>query len=110
MTFTVVTFVVDWALDVKDESFNDDEAQRFRIMCVQFTRYGTNAGTKVRLKLSSMAFSVKSTTSGGSPDRMSHSTRVVPERRVLPAYPPSQPIGAMLNSTSSPRKPFSTVG
>ena len=61
------TFVVDWALDVKDESFNNGETQRFRIMWVQFTRNGTNTGTKVRLKFSSsMAFSVKSTTSGGS--------------------------------------------
>ena len=37
VTFMAVTFVVDWALDVKDESFNNGEAQRFRIMCVQFT-------------------------------------------------------------------------
>ena len=105
-----MTFVVDGALDVKDESFNNGETQRFRIMCVQFTRHGTNDGTKVRLTFSSsMAFSEKSTTSGGRPDRVSHSTRVVPERRVLPAYPPSQPSGAMLNSTSSSCRPFSTV-
>ena len=65
MTFTAVTFVVNWALDVKDESLNNGEAQRFRIMCVQFTKHRTNAGTKVRLTFSSsMAFSVKSTKRG----------------------------------------------
>ena len=47
-----VTFVVDWALDVKDESFNNGETQRFRIMCVQFTWHGTNAGTDRQTELS----------------------------------------------------------